>query len=293
MSSDVFDEVAFQEWYKKHAKKLRLNPNPDDPKHFYDYRSAYRAGATPDPLSGHWPSKFKLSGHPNLLVDGKDTRTGKPAGLIAQGRDIQELLRMTAEGPWGAPVRALAKAGKGTKANLDLRLMNALGSFGGPEKDLTIYGNMFEDNPDYRTSEYHLGLPTPSDVGAARTVGHETAHALQDRGDDLQGGLQWYDLPGNPQFERQHPREYLADLLATNPSDRELESLISLRGEGGAGDLTQSKLRGYLDAVLGDESAEFVGPEEPWDIFYEPTVYEKLNEAYEVGARAGQKKRKR
>jgi len=57
------------------ARKLNLNPNPDDPKHYYDYRAAYLAGASPD-KQGHWPSKFKLPEHPNRFVNGIDTITG-------------------------------------------------------------------------------------------------------------------------------------------------------------------------------------------------------------------------
>jgi hypothetical protein len=71
------DIAAFDEWYAKHAARLGLNPDPYDPQHYYDYRAAFAAGAEPDD-NGHWPSKFKLEGHPNLIVDGIDTRTGKP-----------------------------------------------------------------------------------------------------------------------------------------------------------------------------------------------------------------------
>src|SRR5258705_11391750 len=74
-SSD--SEPAFQKWYAERASKLHINPNPDDPRHFYDYRAAYRAGAEPD-STGHWPSKFKLPGHPRLIINGVDTRTGDP-----------------------------------------------------------------------------------------------------------------------------------------------------------------------------------------------------------------------
>lgn len=71
------DEKQFREWYGGWSKKLGLNPNPDDPQHFYDYRAAFRAGAKPD-KSGHWPSEFKLGGHPNLVVDAINTKTGQP-----------------------------------------------------------------------------------------------------------------------------------------------------------------------------------------------------------------------
>lgn len=77
------EEADFQGWYQDIAKSVRppLDPNPDNPLHQYDYRAAYAAGAEPDAW-GHWPSEFKRAGHPNLIVDGVDTRTGEPA----QGR---------------------------------------------------------------------------------------------------------------------------------------------------------------------------------------------------------------
>lgn len=75
------DEAAFQQWYAARAQALGLNPNPDDPQHFYDYRAAFRAGAEPD-ASGHWPSQFKLEGHPRLILDGVDTRTGEKVNRV-------------------------------------------------------------------------------------------------------------------------------------------------------------------------------------------------------------------
>lgn len=57
------EEKGFRKWYKGHADKWGLAPDPDDPKHFYDYRGAFKAGAKPD-KTGHWPSKFKKKGHP-------------------------------------------------------------------------------------------------------------------------------------------------------------------------------------------------------------------------------------
>ena len=71
------NEDEFRKWYGGHAKKLGLNPDPDDPRHFYDYRGAYKAGAGPNE-SGHWPSQFKREGHPRMIVDGINTKTGEP-----------------------------------------------------------------------------------------------------------------------------------------------------------------------------------------------------------------------
>jgi hypothetical protein len=75
------EEQDFKEWYKGWSEETGLNPNPDDPGHFYDYRAAYRAGAYPqadDQGVFHWPSAFKLEGHPNMVVGGVNTKTGQP-----------------------------------------------------------------------------------------------------------------------------------------------------------------------------------------------------------------------
>lgn len=95
------EEAQFQDWYRNWAQRLRLNPNPDDPRHFYDYRGAYQAGIEPSPWVGttqpgslwglgqmmpdramerapmHWSSQFKREGHPHEVVGGTNTRTGK------------------------------------------------------------------------------------------------------------------------------------------------------------------------------------------------------------------------
>lgn len=67
---------SFKQWYRAHAVRHGLSPDPGDPRHHYDYRAAHRAGARPD-KSGHWPSKYKKPGHPRLIIGGVDTRTGK------------------------------------------------------------------------------------------------------------------------------------------------------------------------------------------------------------------------
>jgi len=77
----AFDESAFQSWYKTWADKLKLAPNPDDPQHFYDYRAAFQAGVEPTIKSNwHWPSQFKKEGHPHLVLNGVNTKTGKSVG---------------------------------------------------------------------------------------------------------------------------------------------------------------------------------------------------------------------
>jgi len=80
-TSNKFDHLIpkknkFDEWYAQKAKQFGLNPDPNDPRHHYDYRSAFSAGAEPD-SEGHWPSIFKKPTHPNRYVDGIDTITGE------------------------------------------------------------------------------------------------------------------------------------------------------------------------------------------------------------------------
>lgn len=72
-----FDEPAFRKWYDNWARVLQLDPDPDSPAHYYDYRAAFKAGAVPDRM-GHWPSTFKRVGHPNRFAEGIDTITGQP-----------------------------------------------------------------------------------------------------------------------------------------------------------------------------------------------------------------------
>ena len=80
------DEIKFLNWHQTWAKRTGTDPNPDDPRHFYDYRSAYRAGAVPQISTEdnryHWDSRFKAQNHPNRFVRDEngnlfDTITGK------------------------------------------------------------------------------------------------------------------------------------------------------------------------------------------------------------------------
>jgi len=67
---------VFLKWYRSHAKRQGLNPDPYDSRHYYDYEGAWLSGASPD-ATGHWPSEFKKEGHPRMVVDGINTKTGK------------------------------------------------------------------------------------------------------------------------------------------------------------------------------------------------------------------------
>jgi hypothetical protein len=65
------EDTGFSKWYLDIAERSNLSPNPDDPRHYYDYRAAYEAGADLDERK-HLPSEFKHDLHPNRFVIGKD-----------------------------------------------------------------------------------------------------------------------------------------------------------------------------------------------------------------------------
>lgn len=106
---EMDEEKKFRIWYGSWARKLGLNPDPDAEGQFYDYRAAFRAGSEPkptpgedsnDPTSWHWPSEHKQEGHPNLIVDGRDTRTGEPVSPSG-GRVERTVAHATADAPEG------------------------------------------------------------------------------------------------------------------------------------------------------------------------------------------------
>lgn len=71
------DEARFQNWYrdvigKRQAMGHPLNPNPDDPEHFYDYRAAFANGADMG-NDGHFPSQFKKVGNSRYTLNGMNT----------------------------------------------------------------------------------------------------------------------------------------------------------------------------------------------------------------------------
>lgn len=77
-------EQAFQDWFANVAEKRNWAPNPDDPEHYYNYRRYYGdvlkgkeddlSAGTDDPDS-HFPSTYKLEGHPRTYLQDS---TGRP-----------------------------------------------------------------------------------------------------------------------------------------------------------------------------------------------------------------------
>tara|TARA_R100000501_G_C2523617_1_gene49725 strand:+ start:92 stop:433 length:342 start_codon:yes stop_codon:yes gene_type:complete len=80
------EDTGFLDWYSDIAGRSDLSPDPDDPRHYYDYRGAYEAGVDLDERK-HLPSKFKHDLHPNRFVIDKktleirDSKYNKPAKL--------------------------------------------------------------------------------------------------------------------------------------------------------------------------------------------------------------------
>ena len=99
-------EAEFQRQYAQVSMVNNLDPDPDDPMHFYDYRGLFKeTGSLAVGPKGHFPSTFKLLGHPNLIVDGKDTRTGKAAtpGLITKNQEAHDAAPRGARGEYIEP----------------------------------------------------------------------------------------------------------------------------------------------------------------------------------------------
>ena len=97
-----FNELEFQKTYKEMAIKQGLSLDPDDPKHFYDYRALYKETGKLEPdKTGHFPSKYKLEGHPNMVIGGINTKTGKP---IKGEKEKEELFKIAKIKPITGPI---------------------------------------------------------------------------------------------------------------------------------------------------------------------------------------------
>ena len=65
------DDPEFLDWYSEVSERSGISPDPDDPRHYYDYRSAYEEGAELDE-GNELPPQFKHDLHPKRFVVGKD-----------------------------------------------------------------------------------------------------------------------------------------------------------------------------------------------------------------------------
>ena len=120
VGSNSFDEQKFQSWYAARAKKTGIDPDPDNPEHYYDYRAAFSAGVEPsiDPVDKqyHWSSEFKKEGHPRMVLDGVNTKTGQPVDPI---RSAFEAAAGQSGPQLGPPVDVRALRGEPTRTITD------------------------------------------------------------------------------------------------------------------------------------------------------------------------------
>ena len=65
------EDVEFLDWYSNLSERANISPDPDDPRHYYDYRAAYEEGADLDERR-HLPSRFKHDLHPNRYIIDKE-----------------------------------------------------------------------------------------------------------------------------------------------------------------------------------------------------------------------------
>lgn len=64
------EEAAFQAWKAKWA--------PEDSGYDYDLKGAFKAGVTPDPVTGHWPDTYKKPNHPTFSKQSIYAKYGTP-----------------------------------------------------------------------------------------------------------------------------------------------------------------------------------------------------------------------
>ena len=65
------EDAGFLDWYSDVAERANLSSDPEDPRHYYDYKAAYEAGANLDERK-HLPSQFKHDLHPDRYIVSKD-----------------------------------------------------------------------------------------------------------------------------------------------------------------------------------------------------------------------------
>jgi len=71
------EEAKFRDWYREMATRNRLCPDPDDPRHYYDYRGYWKEylplpgshGTLTEHGDYRFPDRYKLPGHPNPPVN--------------------------------------------------------------------------------------------------------------------------------------------------------------------------------------------------------------------------------
>lgn len=126
------EDIAFNSWYRGWADRTGINPDPNDPKHQYDYKKAYDAGVDPkiseEDGKYHWPSEYKGDNHPTRFKqndDGEwfDTRNSRVVSNPSQDEEYltwknNQPLEQSVE-PTLSPAEGAPKDGKPTGINLE------------------------------------------------------------------------------------------------------------------------------------------------------------------------------
>jgi hypothetical protein len=79
------EESQFRTWYASWAAMPHTNMDNDPDAGSYAYRLAWKSGAEPSPIDGHWTSKFKFDDHPNRYVETSDgTMDSRSGEMVAR-----------------------------------------------------------------------------------------------------------------------------------------------------------------------------------------------------------------
>jgi len=63
---------TFESWWTRVLDVHDYAKDPNDPKHYYDYKAAYRSGHKIPKSGEHWSSEFKHDLHENRYIKQKD-----------------------------------------------------------------------------------------------------------------------------------------------------------------------------------------------------------------------------
>ena len=282
------EEEAFQSWY--HQTFPQLHPNPDDPRHFYDYRAYFKAilageadDPTPDltdrdPETGqprlHMDSRFKLSGHPREYLDTPQGRLHTPTGRVtpsASSSDVDlELpeIQVTAPPLEQKPLVFTDRAGNVTRTVVPT-----------PEDALNLTGQPTSEGFASAFAKGMQGGMYQVGAAAAGTVQRLTPDSMVgDVAEAFERAAREYGpnrvMAAKPWFERLTNPEYLGNLLG-NAAIQTAPSLAAFMGgtlAGGpvvgtvamagtiylqtAGEAYREALKGFAAQGLSPEDAE-------------------------------------
>ena len=206
-----FNEDSFKRDYSSYATKSRLNPNPDDPRHFYDYRSLYKkaGGFYPDE-EGHLPSEFKLKGHPRMVVDGLNTKTGKSVDPF-RGGPIRPSTVEERDEIVGPESRAYPQAPRllPTFASLATKATRKVADVMIPDIPNSV--------PEAVETAAKPFSPRSIDTPASRRVAGDVAAGMVDTAAGAGGALKWWGADRLGQAITEKAGEINKELIPTNP----------------------------------------------------------------------------